>query len=102
MRDESNESLKVSSIPTSKDADILDIPGQRRHSRVQEACSEHGDTKELSGNGVQAVCTCKDKGEAAENPTIGNDWHFEETFQNITEMNDLGLYWNKYLRHVAL
>lgn len=71
--------------------------------RVKEACSKLGNTKEPSRNGTQAVCKCKEQGEAGEGPRTGNDLFsiHEETLPTIMEMEDLGPCWNKNLWHAV-
>lgn len=59
-------SLKMSSISTSRDGDrIWTFQTREGTSRVKEACGEW-EHQEHSRNRVQAVCKCKEKGEAGE------------------------------------
>lgn len=67
-------SLKVSSIPTSKDGDrIWTLQAREGTSRVREARGELRNTKEHSRNGVQAAFKCKEESEAGKGPRTGND-----------------------------
>lgn len=92
-------------LSNSKDEDrVWTLQAREGTSKVEEICNELENTKEPSRNGVQAVHKCKEEGEAGEGPRTGKELLFiyEETFQTTMEMEDSGLYWNKYFRHVAL
>lgn len=93
-------SLKVSSILTSKDGDrIWTFPAKEGTSRVKEACSERA-PQEHGRDRVQAICKCRRR---VRLESTGSDalLAYEENFQMTSEMEDLGLYWNKYLGDAA-